>query len=76
MYDHDRFSKNDLLGIANIPLAKYMQSEGKGTNQLIYQSYFVVFDEWIPLMKRKNIFGGTKPGKGQVHLQLAYGVAN
>jgi Ca2+-dependent lipid-binding protein len=30
VYDHDHLTKNDLLGVASIPLAKYMQNEGKG----------------------------------------------
>ena len=62
VYDHDHLSKNDLLGIAEIPLSKYMLNEGQ------------IFDEWISLMKKRKILGGYKQGRGQVHLQLMYGL--
>ncbi len=62
--DHDHLSRNDVLGIVNIPLSKYMLNEGQ------------IFDEWIPLMKKRRIFGGLKPTKGQIHLQFVYGVTN
>jgi hypothetical protein len=64
VFDHDHLSKNDLLGIAEIPLSKYIMNEGQ------------IFDEWVPLMKKRRIFGGLKAGKGQVHLQFVYGVSN
>ncbi len=61
VYDHDHLSRNDLLGIAEIPLSKYMSNSGQ------------IFDEWVPLMKKRNILGGLKPARGQIHLQFLYG---
>ena len=62
VFDHDHFSKNDLLGFADIPLSKYMLNEGQ------------IFNEWVPLMKKRKLLGGLKPTRGQVHLQFMYGV--
>ena len=61
VFDHDVLSRNDLLGIANIPLSKFIMHKGQ------------VFDEWVPLMKKRRIFGGLKPARGQVHIQIMYG---
>jgi Ca2+-dependent lipid-binding protein len=60
VFDHDVLAPNNLLGIANIPLSKFMTHKGQ------------IFDEWVPLMKKRKIFG-LKKGRGQVHMQFMYG---
>ena len=58
VYDRDHPYKKKLVGLAKIPLTKYMLNEGK------------TFDEWVPLEKR-NLFG-SQPTQSQIRLQFVY----
>jgi Ca2+-dependent lipid-binding protein len=58
-YDYDTMSRNKLLGVVEVPVAKY------------YQSYGTVTDEWFQLMKRKGKY--SRVGKGKLHVIISFG---
>jgi len=69
VYDHDALSKNNLLGMVEIPLERFFQ---QGTQ-----------DNWVQLMNRKGSWKSLVGGHptwfsvpGQLHVQLWFGLAN
>jgi len=69
VYDHDTLSKDNLLGMVEIPLERFFQ---QGTT-----------DQWIQLMGRKgswkSLIGGHPTWyalPGQIHIQLWFGLSS
>jgi len=69
VYDHDALSKNNLLGMVEIPLERFFQQG--------------LQDNWVQLMNRKGSWKSLVGGHptwfsvpGQLHVQLWFGLAN
>jgi len=69
VYDHDTLSKDNLLGMVEVPLERFFQ---QGTT-----------DQWVQLMRRKgswkSLIGGHPTWfncPGQLHVQLWFGLSS